>query len=140
MGIRFVTNKVFCILKKCCCGGEYFLNKDATTEVSQWTLYVNVIPGYHQSNRAANDQFLRDQPYVVPVCCTPGVDVNSGVLRLISKVVLLTQSTPAIYMLVTSTHCLPFHYSQYQHFETHILKQFILLPLDMKRVLKSCSC
>jgi hypothetical protein len=103
--IRFTTNKMFCIFNKYCCGGDDFLKKDAATEVSKLTLYINKITGYVRCNRAANDQFLRDQSYVVAVCCTPGVDAvtqtlsisgNSSVLKFTSKVVLLTQSTPAM--------------------------------------------
>jgi hypothetical protein len=81
--------------------------------------------------------FIRDQLYVVVVCCTPGIDAitqtlfisgNSSVLKFISKFVLLTQSTlncvwcQHVSILVTSTHYLPFHYSQYKYFETWIFK------------------
>ena len=96
------------VLKKYCCGGDDFLSIDATTEVLKLTLYINKITGYFDVTEQLmiSFMFIRDQSYVVAVCCTPGIDAitqtlfisdSSSVLRFISKFVLLTQSTPAVF-------------------------------------------
>jgi len=139
MVIKFITDKMFSILKKYCFGGDDFLNIYATTEVSKLTLCIKKITGYFYVTEQLmiSFTFIRDQSYVVAVCCTPHIDAitqtlfisgNSSVLKFISKFVLLTHFTlncvwcQHVSILVTSTHYLPFYYSQYKHFETRIFK------------------
>jgi len=108
MVIKFVTDKMFYIFKKYCCGGDDFLNIDVTTEAPKLTLYINKITRYFcvTEQLMISFTFIREQSYVVAVCCTPGIDAitqtlfisgNSSVLKFISKFILLTQSTLAVF-------------------------------------------
>jgi hypothetical protein len=108
MVIKFVTDKMFYILKKYCCGGDVLLNIDVTTEVPKLTLYINKITRYFYVTEQLMIifTFIRDQSYVVAVCFTTGIDAitqtlfisgNSSVLKFISTFILLTQATFAVF-------------------------------------------